>query len=540
MVVTPTIESSFTGLLETARPRPVVYPKALAPIRRFFEFAQPRRVRTMREFAEQEIILPTGPERGNLFSTKFMPWTGLLLDEFSAGRYKEFWITGPVQDGKTTLAFIIPIMYYLFEMYKDVIVGVPRMELAQGKWDIDLKPMIESSRNYAHLLPEKGRGSRGGKTEELRFGNGARLRFMAAGGGDEQRSSFTAEIIVITEVDKMDVPGKASRESDPVTQIKARAAAFAKLGTAIVFGECTMSNSQGRINQEVVVKGTNSKIYVPCPYCQTYIVCERENFKGWQGAKDMLEACENAAYVCQECQTPWTEDDRLHALASPVLAAEGQTVDKDGAVAGDPPRTQSFGFSWNTMYSALKDMSFIAEKEFEAVRSEKVEAAKDLMQFTWALPYEEEIEDLSGVTVDTILSKISRHPRGMVPPGTSKITVGVDTGLWWCWYSVWAWTEDAQGYCIDYNDIQVPQPDRHNPDPLNILKALQVFRYEVLEPGWMVATGERTGADLVLVDSGFKNDITYAFTRESGEKFYPSKGFGSKPNQNKWTQPKPG
>jgi phage terminase large subunit GpA-like protein len=223
------------------------------------------------------------------------------------------------------------------------------MELAQGKWEVDIKPMIESSINYAHLLPEKGRGSRGGKFEVIYFRNGTWLRFMAGGGGDEQRSSFTAEVVIIDEIDKMDEAGGVSRETDKVSQIRARAAAFDKVGTSMFFGACTMSTVQGRINQEITVKGTDTKVYVPCPYCHEYIVCQRENFRGWQGAKDVIEACERAVYVCQECKAEWTETDRIKALQKPVFAARGQTVDRKGVVHGKLPRTFGFGFSWNTM-----------------------------------------------------------------------------------------------------------------------------------------------------------------------------------------------
>jgi hypothetical protein len=43
----------------------------LQPVAELFSAMRPREVRTMREFAEQEITLPTGPEKGDLFSTDF-------------------------------------------------------------------------------------------------------------------------------------------------------------------------------------------------------------------------------------------------------------------------------------------------------------------------------------------------------------------------------------------------------------------------------------------------------------------------------------
>ena len=41
----------------------------------------PPTLRTMREFAEQEILLPTGPFEGRRFHCQRQPFTRLLLDE---------------------------------------------------------------------------------------------------------------------------------------------------------------------------------------------------------------------------------------------------------------------------------------------------------------------------------------------------------------------------------------------------------------------------------------------------------------------------
>lgn len=503
-----------------------------------FTAIYPRLVRTMRQFAEEEIILPPGgPRAGLRFRCDFMPWTGLILDEFDAGMYHEFWISGPVQDGKTTIALIIPMMYYLFEMGENIIFGAPKMEIGQGKFEEEVKPMILRSQ-YAGLVPEKGRASRGGRADSILFGNGARLRFMAAGGGDEQRSSFPARVVFITEADKMDEPGIVSREADPVTQIIARTAAFAKVDLAYVFAECTMSRISGRINQEIAVKGTNTKVALRCLHCDAYIVPEREHFVGWQNAKDVIEARENGCYVCQECGQAWTEAERILTLNKPVLVAEGQTVDRQGNIQGEPPRTRTFGFRWNAMHSALKSQAFIGEKEFEANRSANPNAQKELMQFTWALPYEEEPEDLSRLDVDLVQNKTSRHPKGVVPKEARFITAAVDVGLYICNWTAWAWTQDAQGYLIDYGEIPVPQPDRRNPDPRMILQALRGFRNEILEPGWINADGAKAIPNIVLVDSGFKKELTYAFTRESGMAYLPSKGLGSRRDQDRWREPK--
>ena len=74
------------------------------PIVEWIRSMKPPRVRSYREFAEQEIILPDGPRKGMRFSCDFAPWTGLLLDEFSRGDYRRYMCSGSVQSGKTLVA----------------------------------------------------------------------------------------------------------------------------------------------------------------------------------------------------------------------------------------------------------------------------------------------------------------------------------------------------------------------------------------------------------------------------------------------------
>jgi len=513
------------------------------PLIEVFAAMRPPRIRTLREFAEAEIRMPPGgryPLRR--FSCNIMPWSAELFEILTAifqGRspYRRVFMFADVQDGKTTMGIVIPLMYALFELKENVIFGVPDVDLAQGKFDEDIKPMIVNS-SYAGLLPTKGGGSRGGKTKMMQFGNGTRLRFMGAGGGDEQRSSFPARVIFITEVDKMDTSGKVSREADPVTQLEARSDSFDE--RALVFGECTRSTEKGRINQEVCKKGTDTKIYIPCPHCGEYITPTREHFGGWEDAEDVISARDSAFYLCDKCEQAWTEQDRRKALKTPVLVSKDQTVTPDGVVHGDPPRTNTFGFQWNAMLSGLKSIGYVGEREYEAEISDDPNPKKALYQFAWALPFDDSITDLSNLDKKVILGKIGRHKRGFLPEGTQdRLTVFMDIGKWRCWWSAWSWREDAQGYLIDYGVEIVPQGRKTS--GLAILASLRAFREDILIPGWVNASGRQVQHRLCFVDSGYERDIAYEFVRESGQdRYFATKGLGSGRDQEKWRKPAKG
>ncbi len=118
----------------------------------FLERARPPRVRSMRQFAEAEIVIPDGPFAGRRFRCSRQPYTGLWFDAVDSGHWSRYVATGPTQSGKTLSCFVIPLLYHLFEIGETVICGLPDMDMAADKWREDILPAIEQSR-YRDLLP---------------------------------------------------------------------------------------------------------------------------------------------------------------------------------------------------------------------------------------------------------------------------------------------------------------------------------------------------------------------------------------------------
>lgn len=495
---------------------------------RFWSRLQLPKRRSYLQFAEEELVLTTGPRRGLRFRSDFMPWSRLVLEEYDRGRFRRFFLSGSVQSGKTLIAFVLPVLYHLFEMGESVIIGVPKIDMAQGIYDERILPVIQASR-YAALIPTTGPGSRGGRiTSAIRFLNGAVLRFMGAGGGDAQRSSHTARVVILTEIDKMDEAGEASREADPVTQIEKRSQSFGD--QALLFGECTLSLESGRIYREVCEYGTDSRPLFRCPHCRRPVPLERSGFGGWQEAPDLPTARARAGYTCPSCSARWTEADRQAALREPLIVSKGQEWNSEaGTVSGELPATNTFGFRWTALASSLLSMADIAEDEYRADHGGNVADAKALAQFVWAEPYRAEIIDTARPRIETVLQKMTQHERGAIPEGTEKVTMGIDVGSYVVWWTLMAWSRDAQGHVVDFGGIDVPlQGGAKN--PLAIMAALRAFRDNTIFPGW---GGRRP--DLVLVDSGYEQDVVYRWVVESGEgRFLACKGYGSSSRNGLW------
>jgi phage terminase large subunit GpA-like protein len=492
----------------------------------FLRLMPPRR-RNYIEFAESEFILPNGPRKGLPYRVDFMPFARELLTEYTRGRYTEFYLSGPAQSSKTLHGYLLPSMYHLFEIGEDVILGAPVVEMAQDAYLARLLPAIESSR-YRDLLPRQGGGSKGGKSLSIRFGNGASIRFMGAGGGDQQRSSYTARVVVCTELDKMDEAGAVSREADPVSQLKARTASFG--AAARFYGECTMSTKKGRIYREVCVLGSDSRVFLPCARCGEWIFPEREGLVGWQAAQDVLQAKEQVRFQCPKCQGLWTEEERRQAMLNPRIVSKDQEVTRTGEVVGPEPKTETYGFRWNCMASPLVTMADIAKDEWNAEQTGSQADQKALAQFRWAVPYEEEILDLTNPDVETILRKVVGHARGAIPSDTFKVTLALDVGSYVIWWSLWAWKPDAQGHLVDLGSIDVPLVGGVK-SKMAVLAALRTFRENVIKAGW----GGRH-PDRILVDSGYETDVVYDFVAESGQpRYLACKGYGTSSRHGSWT-----
>jgi phage terminase large subunit GpA-like protein len=484
----------------------------------------------MRDFAEQEIVIPDGPFEGRRFRCHRQPYSGLWFDAVDSGRWARCVATGPTQSGKTLSCFVIPLLYHLFEQGETVICGLPDMDMAADKWREDILPAIEQSR-YRDLLPRKGGGSRGGRVESLQFGNGATLKFMSGGGGDKSRAGFTSRVIVVTETDGMDQPGMTSRESDKITQLEARARAYGDRKR--IYMECTVSTEQGRTWREYQ-EGTRSRIMIPCPGCQAWVCPEREHLVGWQGAESQAEARSNGGFICPQCAAVWGQDDLRMANHQSRLLHGDQTIDRQGNVEGDPPSTDTLGFRWSAVNNLFLEPGILAADEWKAARaSDEEHAERAMRQFVWCLPVALSQWEDTPLEQHELAARMIDLPKGVVPSTAQSLTAAVDLGKYLAHWILVAWSGQATGHIVDYGRLEIASADLGVEKA--ILLALREFRDQAKE-GWPVgsASGHRFAPNQVWIDAGYQTDVVYSFCRESGEPFAPAVGRGVEQQHRQW------
>ncbi len=482
----------------------------------------------MREFAEAEIVLPNGPYAGRAYSCATQPYSGLFFDAVDSGAWRRIVATGPTQSGKTLTCFVIPVLWHLFEIGETVICGLPDLDMAADKWNLDVRPVIERTR-YREFLPTRGGGSRGGVPQAIQFTHGPVLRFMGGGGGDKQRAAFTSRVLVVTETDGMDEAGAASREADKLAQLEGRTRAFGQ--RARVYMECTLSIDTGRTYREISA-GTNSRIALPCPHCRRWVTPERENLIGWADAASVPEARRLSRFACPSCGRDWTDAQRSAANARGALVHRGQKIQRASRspgyrIVGAPPETETLGFRWSAVNNQFATAGDLGVDEWEAARSDDEDnAEREMRQFVWALPVERTALDMtsldSGIVQRQVVPGLAR---GIAPPESEYLTIGVDLGKWLANWIAIAWAPNGTGHIVDYGRFEVPS--REIEVERAVFIALNQFR-EFVDAGWRVGIEDALTPDQVWIDSGYLPESVYAFCRGcSGQVWRPAKGFGS-------------
>lgn len=521
----------------------IVVAATCRPIKAEFDwFARlwnPPQLRSTIDFVRDELVIPEGKHKGEHFREHVQPWAGLLLREMDNPQWYSFAICGCVQSGKTLIGFVVPVLKYLFDNVETVIIGVPTVdEIGRDKWTDEVLPAIRSS-GYGGLLPTKGPGSKGGFPKEVHFVHGARLKIMGGTGGDEKRSSYTARVVVITELDKMDTAGEVSREADPVTQMIARTMGR-DIADRRVFMECTVSHAKGRIWQEYT-KGSASRIACQCPYCREYITPERDSLKGWQDAENELEAEENAHFECPGCDHALMPTDRQKMNEKAVLVHKGQEIDSEGVVSGEMPQTRTLGFRWNAWNNLFWSAGAIGVTEWRARRAANRESAeRETSQFYWTVPWDPPDIDMTPLDAETLAKRTATYKQGIVPLDCIGISVGVDTGKRQLDWTGIAWLANGCGFVIDYGK-QIVEPDKYGVKHSLGIALTELQKY--LDSGWHSADGMIIRPSQVWIDSGWHEHTkpVYQFCLEAGkecvrgsERYRPSKGYGE--GQQRMTQ----
>lgn len=525
---------------------PVISNSALlAELAACMRSARSRPLRSIRQWACDEIVIPNGPFAGENFRVETQPVMGLLLDEIDSKRWTEIYTAGPSQSGKTLACFCIPNAYHLAEIGEDVVSGVPDMRMADNKWQEDLLPSFQASPSLRKLIPTSGPGSEGGKVNDvIRFTNGATQKWMSRGGSDQSKAGFTSRVVIVTEAAGF-VSTETSVEAGPLQQMQARQRAWKEHERA-TYVEGTLTIAE-QLPWSARSESSKSRIVSPCPHCGGWIHPTRKHVRGWQGADNELEAEQRSHWVCPSCEEAISDDQRRESMQSCRIVHGDQKIDKRGRITGELPPTRRLWFHWTSWHNLFVSVAEIGKKEWKASRMpeespEREGAEKELCQFVHSECYVPATSESTELDPRAIANRRIKLARGMVPSDTEYLTVGVDIGKYRGWWFAMAGRSCGRLHCVDYGSFDI-KSDVYT-EPIAITTALKNFR-DVCEAGWPMpsAPGGLKQPHTVFIDAGYQAPAVFAFIKSLGphslkSKYFPTLGRGSSQMQRIYDSPK--
>lgn len=533
-------------------------PVLLREVCRKNRMARGHRLRSRVEFAEQVIVIPQGPHKDERWRRHFQPFAYWVLHLMDTLGFRKFRGTGCVQSAKTFTLDIVNMLWHLFERRESVVFGIPQMEMAEQLWVQKIEPVFNMSPWLTQFLPTRGGGSKGGFSEQMRFTNGTYLTFMGGSGGDNRRSSVTAEVIIKTEVDRYDTPTEKSRETSAPEQMSARSESMGI--QAFDYEECTVTDEDARIWSELG-ESTGTELWKQCVGCRQGVLPGRDNLVGIDDAADVLTAGEEARFCCPHCGLVWEETDRRTMCRwenlIPVHRGQKLVVGDDGVghVEGEFPRKDMLGIRWNAFDNMFWSTAQIGMDEWRALYSkhpEEMETKRE--QFAWAKPRKPRITVISALTLRDVYSHGGEVGRGIVPEATKWITRGVDLRGSQLHFVTRAWcSEDRQKWWSRAFDMGVLDVE---PETAGVIDAetkhvhlrdaliKQLCSLRDNKNIYRDAKGTAYVVNFTLVDGAWEEDTVFAFMLDlkargvPGWMLYLGRGQSEPPGKGSYVEPR--
>ena len=495
---------------------------------RAVESSYPQRPRSLREFAEQEVVIPTGQYRGMPFRCSRQPLTGILFDEIDSGAWVMHVITGPSQSAKSLCGYAIPAIRTIAEYREDCGMFCPEADLHAHKFAKDILPVLKASPRLRQFIPESGAGSKGGKVKDaINFPHGPSMLLFSAGGQDTNKAAVTLRWMICTEAAGLSRKSETTKEGGLLRQLRARLKGYPRdQHRIIVEGTVTVAEDypwclKGDEESEQLIS-SRSRLVVPCPHCEAWISPEREHLVGWQDAKNESEAGNEAFWCCPECGEEITECQRKKANADVRIVHHGQEITRDGTIIGDRPPVSTLWFRWTQFNNLLVPAGDAAVEEWIAAQmapgsQEHTDAEKALCQFTHCLPAEPEEFDVVDLSFEQASKRVTKLPRGAIPPGAIYLSCGVDVRQTQLHYVVIAWMPDGRGHVVNCGVIDVDS--EHLGIRTAILAALRHLRDNVLPRAAQDSEGRFHLPAWSVVDGGWKTEVIRAFCAEQPRKW---------------------
>ena len=399
------------------------------------------------------------------------------------------------QVGKTEI-LLNAIGYYISYAPSPILMVQPTLEMARA-WSQDrLAPMIRDSSILQDRVAEvKSKDS--GNTVLHKLFDGGHITACGAN-SPASLASRPIKIVLCDEIDRY--PPTAGTEGNPVMLAKRRSATFwdSKLimtSTPTVKGASAIEEAYEQSDQR--------KFYVPCHKCKKKQVLKWANVKWKKNEPD------TARYICENCNTAWTDHQRILNISK----GKWKASEKFNGRAG---------FFLNGLYSVWVSME-------EAVREFLMAKKMPETLRVFVNTYLGESWEDEGERIDE-LGLYERREDYQIHNDIILLTAGVDIQDDRIEVEVVGWGLEEETWSIDYHVIF------GDPSANNIWQELDM----ILTKTYELPNKTKLKIVSVCIDSGHHTNMVYKFCKPRyARRVFAIKGIGgegksiaSRPNRN--------
>lgn len=283
------------------------------------------------DWLEQHFRLP--PELTvdgvNYWSPYKYPYQVGIVAAWHDPKIRKISVKAATQIGKT-LTGVAGLQSKLAASPAPAIVAGPTKDLIQSYSEVRLYPTLRLNPHFAAQMEPAHLA----KWQRVNLADA--VIYCGWSGAPDSLGDRTAKYIVCYEVDKWN--RSKSAEAHPFALVQERCRAY-RYGWKMYFDGTPTLEDESLI-EEMYLEGDRRRYHVPCPHCGKFQILVLEQIKGGKDADGVLrspaEARRFAHYECIECKQPIFEHHKPAMLRAGTWAREGERVEKDGSITGEP------------------------------------------------------------------------------------------------------------------------------------------------------------------------------------------------------------
>ena len=467
---------------------------------------------TVSEWADRNRILPADAAFPGPYRTDLTPYMRKPMDAFADAEVEEIDIMSGAQVGKSA-AIQNMIGYAIDQDPGPTQYTVPRDEDIVYASQKIFKPMIEDS---AALRSHLTGSPRDLQIDFFTFDR-MTLYFSSAGSPAELAQKYI-KYLFFDEPDKY--PPFAGKEANPIALGVKRTITF---WDRKIVKASTPTTKNNYINSSYS-KSNMQQYHNPCLRCGEYQIWKFAQLKvpATLHNPDEIRKEKDVWYECEFCGYKIREDIKEQLVAAGIWIPEGQTINADGKIGGQPKRSKRHsGFNIASLVSPFPGVTWpqIMAQWFEANTEQAIiqGALLDFQNSVLGIPFEETGKKLKAKEVRKLTGGFSK---GMVPKDCLILVAGADyhkskaRGIVRIDYQV-------QGFGYDMKNFVVKTGSVPSFEKLDEKILLEPFP-------WADGTSNEEkpwpAVMCMFVDSGYEPDDVYDYCRQRPRLTIPTKG----------------